>query len=286
MQPACVIPSDKHVFTLSASNPPAASCSIGDVVVFDALDCYANRAPLDSPRLDLDRARSGPANPATGPLFVKGVEPGDMLLVEILAIDVAAKGHVSGYVLELKEGAAKLFGRYDIPLSPMIGVVGVAPKDADIGTTTTGDTGGNLDAVCVCAGAVVALPVQVPGALLAMGDVHAAQGDGEICGQGIEVAAKITVRLGRLRPGASEAILVKHNGTLSVLASAPTLDEAASLATQRAADIVARAQALSERDASTLIALVGDLRICQVVNPVRTVRYDFPADLVVSVFPA
>ncbi len=166
-------------------------------------------------------------NPQTGPFFVEGAEPGDTLAV---ALDEIAPNREYGfcgssvapnvvdpdYVRELPAaplaewsvdaagGSATLvapesaLGRLTIPLEPMLGCFGVAPpRGQAISTATSGEHGGNMDYRGFVAGATAYFPVFEPGALFFLGDGHAAQGDGEIVGSGIEISmnARITLRL-------------------------------------------------------------------------------------------
>lgn len=168
-------------------------------------------------------------NPQTGPFYVEGAEPGDTLQVVLESIvpnrsygwcgsSVAPNVVDPTYVRELPEaplaewhvdtndwtarlvGPSSKLGELTIPLEPMLGCFGVAPpRSQAISTATSGEYGGNMDYRGFCQGAVVYFPVFEPGALFFLGDGHAAQGDGEIVGSGIEISMDVRVRLSLLK---------------------------------------------------------------------------------------
>ena len=230
--------------------PPALTVDPGDEVVVDCRDGIDGQiTPLtvdaDLAAIDLDRA-----HPLTGPIAVRGAEPGDVLKVELLAVETDDFGSTAifpgfGLLGELfEEHFLVTWGLHDgyatsgrlegirIPADPFVGVIGVAPSHermerfrareaalAEAGgvapppearsavpavepyastalrTIPPRETGGNLDVPQVRAGATVFLPVDVEGALLSLGDVHFAQGEGEVCGTAIEVHGRVTLKL-------------------------------------------------------------------------------------------
>ena len=224
-----------------ASVKPGAICRLG---TRDGGDCFITR---DSHHEDLLRWNLGTAHPLTGPIFVEGAEPGDLLEVEIVEIepdDFGWTGLIPGfgfladmfpdpYLVKWEiDGAharsSELPG-VAIPRDPFPGNIGVAPSHEEMAryharerelrdrgglvvddapdvafpptvhdgmrTVPPRETGGNMDNKGVCVGSRLVLPVQVPGALFSVGDLHFAQGDGETCGTGIEMKGTITVRL-------------------------------------------------------------------------------------------
>jgi amidase len=139
-------------------------------------------------------------------------------------------------------------------------------------STQTGPTGGNLDVNLIRPGARVHLPVHVPGALLALGDVHASMGDGEVSGTGIEINAEVAARVDLL-PGAAHARpWIEADGLIAAAASAPTLPEAVALATDGLIALLIERHGVTRTEAFMLITARGDIRIGQSCDP-RT----FPA---------
>lgn len=191
--------SAQHVIgIMDKNNAPAARCGDGDTVVFETLDCSGGAVNRAGTR---DRTPGKYiANPATGPLFVEGAMPGDVLKVEILALKHAPWGFMGTgsrekilpgievdfplRIFDVSGGNVSLGGK-SFPTNPMIGVIGVAPQGEGIGTMVPSSHGGNMDCTRIREGSVVYFPVRAPGALLAMGDLHAAMGDGEVFWYGL-----------------------------------------------------------------------------------------------------
>ena len=181
------------------------------------VETQLNRGPWldDHPdRDELDRKlRAG--NPTSGCIYVEGAEPGQMLVVHVGEIDVdpigftrfwGANGAMPGWldgtgigyqqkIVQIRDGHILWSDSLRIPISPMLGVVGVAQEHTRWTNAWAGEWGGNFDIQEVTTGASVHLPVSVPGALLHIGDMHARQGDGEICGAGgIEAGGRVRIR--------------------------------------------------------------------------------------------
>lgn len=278
---------DQGVFVFSPENKPVLTIDSGQEVVFVARDAFSGQisSEEDSPE-DLDFSR---VNRATGPVFVRGAVPGTSLKVEIEEILMEDTGYqcvVPGFGLlkdrftspitrrcEIRDGHVYV-GRHRFPVRPNIGTIGVAPASGEIPTIQPGDHGGNLDAREIGEGTTLYLPVFVEGGLLAMGDVHALQGDGEVCGVAVEIGARIKVRVSVSSWNIKRPVLLDGD-TILTLASAQDLDEAAHLATGDMVDILAQA-GFGEEEAYTYLALVGHLGISQAVNPWRTAKVVAP----------
>ncbi len=285
--------SNHIVYSLSPAHPPALAVPDGATVRVETCDCFENqiqREDQDFGTLDWNRI-----NPATGPIYVEGAMPGDLLAVHILDIELAKRGimttgpglgvlgaHLAQNAIrfvEIDHDQVVLPGGVRTALRPMIGVIGVAPASAPVPCGTPGDHGGNMDCTRITTGAVLLLPVSAPGALFALGDLHAAMGDGEVGVSGVEIAGRVTVRLQTVRGADCPAPMVVSARDVSIIASAPTLDEAAEAATTRAATWIAKAGHVSLADACMLLSAAGRLRICQVVDPLKTARMEVDRDL-------
>jgi acetamidase/formamidase len=179
-----------------------------------AAGAYPERSTMDR------QAHLTRGHPLTGPVAVEGASPGDTLVIEVLRIDPGPWGFtacsadpnrlgllndyldVASYhhIWDLRGGEAEFKPGIRVPLAPFCGVMGVAPAEpGQHSTIPPGRHGGNLDLRHLTEGSTLHLPVLAPGALLSIGDVHAAQGDGEVCGTGIETDAVVTVRLDLVR---------------------------------------------------------------------------------------
>jgi len=235
--------------------------------------------------LSLDRV-----NPVTGPIFVEGAQPGDALEVEILSIEVADWGwtaNIPGFGLLADEfpearlaisriagdAVALPFG-VELRCVPMIGTIGLAPaQPGQHPILPPTRQGGNMDIRHLTAGAVLRLPVAVPGALLSVGDIHAAMGDGEVCGTGIETAAEVRLRL-RLLPGQAPAFplfrttghAARRGAELATTGIGSDLMEAARDAVRGLLDELERLTGLSRLEAYLLASVAADLKICEVVD--------------------
>lgn len=284
---------DTVVYAMSPDNPPAAHVRSGDTLLFETLDCFGGQITRESDKLGtLDWSR---INPATGPVYVDSAEPGDTLKVEILRIDLAAQAAtveapgegITGLqateehtkILPVADGFARFSERLSLPLRPMIGVIGTAPEKESIATGTPAAHGGNMDCKRIGAGATLYLPVNVPGALLAMGDLHAVMGDGEVCVCGAEISGEVTVRVTVVKGRPLPLPFLTTSLHAMAIHSAEGLDTAAQGATLQMRSFLIDQVKLPPHEAGMLLSLAGDLRICQAVDPNKTCRMELPRAL-------
>ncbi len=245
-------------------------------------------------------------NAATGPIAVDGATPGDILAVSIDEVrvteDIGRVTVLPGFGLHhdhptldaprtritpIEEGSAT-FRDIEVPLTPMIGTIGVAPAAESHTTIVPHDHGGNLDTTDITTGTTIYFPVFQSGALLAMGDSKAVMGDGEVSGTGAEVATEINVTL-EVIDDASITLdrpLLETPSTWKTVASAGTLEEACELANQDLIRLLQDEYALDFTDAYMLTSLVADLEISQVVDPLVTVRNAIPKEFIDDPFVA
>jgi amidase len=185
---------------------------------------------------------------------------------------------ISFAMIPIENGSAQVAGA-SVAVRPMIGVIGVAPDGAAVPCGSPGPHGGNMDTRLIGEGATLYLPVFAPGALLAAGDLHAAMGDGEICGTGVEVAGSIQLRVDVRRDIELTNPVVETADVVATIASAETLDEAADRATRDMADLLTRRLGLSAADATMLMSAAGQLQVSQIVDPLKTARYAMPKEI-------
>lgn len=284
---------NQQVFSMDRNHPPCAEACSGDTVCFVVTDAFGGQ--VASPEQTLDSLDWTRVNPATGPLFVHGAAPGDTLKVEILSIDVAEQGVMAAIpgaglfadvvttpevkVVSFRDGKALFSPGIELPLKPMIGVIGVAPEGEGVPCGVPDSHGGNMDNARITAGTTLYLPVFAEGALLAMGDLHAVMGDGEVMVTGVECAGEVTVQ-----------ITVEKGRTLSnpqhedeayyyTIASDHDLLEATKRAAFDMCHLVMEKKGLSFNGAGMLISAAGHAQICQVVDPKLTARFAFPKNL-------
>ena len=279
-----------QVTVFSKDNKPCATAKPGEVLLFKTLDCFSNRIPDEQTTMaDLDYSY-GFANPAAGPVYIEGAEPGDVLVVDIFDVKVADEGTIAtddhcgplfettGYrtkKIPIKDGMAT-FNEVSFPIDPMIGVIGVAPEGEPVNCGTPGKHGGNMDNTAIAAGATLYFPVAVDGALFGCGDMHAVMGDGEVSVSGAEVAGYATVTLTALPELSVPNPLIENETHFGIIVSAESLDKASELAVQQMVDLLASRTNESEADLVMLLSLVADVRVCQMVDPEKTVRFMVP----------
>ncbi len=225
-------------------------------------------------------------NPATGPIYVYDASPGDILCVEILKIKTKGIGYLSPGNWAIRDKNNQKYEFFDcnkstvnykgveLILKPNIGVIGVSPKKNKISNKLQGSFGGNMDTSIIRTGTKVYLPVKVPGALLSLGDVHALMADGEANGQGIECASEIDIRTSITPDIKCDNPIVETDTVWAVIASAKTLDDAVRIACNDMLTFICSQTKLDNSEASILMGLITDIKICQVVNENKTVRIE------------
>lgn len=244
------------------------------------------------PEEKLLRKKLRGGNPASGCIYIEGARPGDMLKVKIGKIVPHRIGYTSfggttgampgwfgasgigahSRIVKIKNGYVHWDRTLKIKARPMLGFVGTAPRYETRGNGWAGTWGGNLDMQEVSAGAAVYLPVENEGALLHVGDMHALQGDGEICGAGgIETGGEAILTCSLLpRPGNFCWPRVENRTHLCVAANARPAEEAFHYALQDLILWMEEDYHFSRGDAFLLLGQVLEARVTQFVNPTFT----------------
>ena len=277
------------VYAMWGKNRPGWKVKSGSELTFVTRDCFDNQLLEEDARLEgLDWDA---INPATGPVWIEGALPGDVLKVTIREIRVAELGTMAaipgnGVLGELvkenalkhirvRDGIAELSPGIRIPCSPMIGVIGVAPAGEEaIPCGEPGSHGGNMDNTRIGAGTVLYLPVFQEGALLAMGDVHACMGDGEIMVTGLEIPAEVDVQVEVLKGVSIRNPMLETEEACYTIASDEDLEKAVFSAVYDMTQVVMRQLNMPLEEAGMLLSAMGNLQFCQVVDPKRTVRME------------
>src|SRR5579864_7574647 len=284
---------DQYHLKWDNSTPPIARIRSGETVSFDLLDASCGQirrgSTVEAIRT-LDFARVDQVN---GPVYVDGAQPGDTLEVEFLDLQPADWGWtaiIPGFGLladEFTEPVLKIWhleGGADgwaefapgirIPLAPFCGEIGLAP--GALSTIPPYRHGGNMDTKHITKGARLYLPVEVSGALFSLGDGHAAQGDGEVCGTAIETPMRATVRLTVHKEFQVPEPQFLTSGPLTQRTNTapyyvtdgigPNLLEATRSAIRHMIDHLQRVYGLSRADAYMLCSVAVDLKLCEVVD--------------------
>lgn len=275
------------------SIPPVASINSGDIVTIDALDAAGGQITAKSTLEDLINLDFSRVDQVNGPIFVHGAEVGDTLEIELLGLQPDTWGwsaNIPGFglladdfpepvlkVWRLSDSAGEFASGIRIPLAPFCGEMGVAPGETGaFSTIPPGLHGGNMDTKHLTAGSKLYLPVQAPGALFSLGDGHAAQGDGEVCGTAIETPMQVTVRLtvrhdlhlsapefltaGPLATGTNTSRYYATDGI------GPDLFRAAQDAVRRMIDYLGREHGMPPEQAYLLCSVAADLKISEIVD--------------------
>lgn len=278
------------------ATPPVAYAHLGDLVVAQTHCCAkesVTRSISTTPETFYTELGYYRGKTLTGPIAVPEAQVGDILAVDILNVEVADQGWTMAMkdrgaighrietgesrVLPIEKGCVVFQEHIRFPIRPMIGCIGTTPAQAVERTGLPGGFGGNMDCKLVGAGTTLFLPVLIPGAHLALGDLHAVQGDGETGCAGAEIAGLVTMEFRLLRGLPLPMPLLETSDRLMTIYSAGSLDQAAIGATERLAEFLASQSALSLAEAAMLLSLTGDVRICQNVNnPIMTCRMEVP----------
>ncbi|MGR8922086.1 MAG: acetamidase/formamidase family protein, partial [Gammaproteobacteria bacterium] len=275
---------------------PALTIAPGTEVAFEALDGAGGQLGPDSTAADIATLDFEKVNPVNGPIFVDGAEPGDALKLTLLDVDPSGWGWtaiIPGFGLladDFTEAALNVW-TYDkatlapaaygpggrVPLKPFAGTVGLAPAEAGLHSVIPPRrVGGNMDTRDIALGSTLYLPVEVPGALLSVGDTHAAQGDGEVCGTALESPLDVLFRI-ELEKGANipaprfdtDGPVTRHadaNGYFVTTGVGPDLMAAARDALRFMIDELCRREGMQPEQAYMLCSVCADLRITEIVD--------------------
>ncbi len=274
---------------------PVARVGSGEVLETDTLNCTAHCAGIPADKLELARN----SNLLTGPFYVEGAQPGDALAIEFLEMHPNGDGEGGiapgfgaisssnytpmlnpplarrswAYPIHLDEGTAT-YTAHDsdfsvkIPLRPFLGCVGVAPAlDETRDSLVPAEFGGNMDASESSVGNTLYLPVNVPGALLYLGDGHAAMGDGEIGGTAIEVPMHVRVRLRLIKGRKIEWPRWENQNELMAAGIYRPLDDCLRIAFTQLVHWIHTDYGLSELDAYELLSKVATIHVAEMVDP-------------------
>jgi len=296
-----------HNFGWNRDFAPALTAKSGQTIHFECLDSSGGQLGLNSTAKDIATLDFGKINPVTGPVYVEGAEPGDALKVTIRKFIPSGLGwtaNIPGFGLladQFKDPALHIW-KYDttsmapalfgpkgrVPLKPFAGTIGLAPAEPGLHSIVPPrNVGGNLDIRDLSEGTTLYLPVEVKGALFSIGDTHAAQGDGEVCGTAIEsqmdveatleVVKGMTLKSPRFTTPGPVTRHLDGAGYEVTTGIGPDLMTAARESVMRMVDLLASEHGLDPVDAYMLVSVCADLRISEIVDmPNWVVSFYFP----------
>lgn len=270
----------------SSAIEPVLTVPSGSIIRVKTEEASDQQLNINSTLEDLKNLSFDPIHPLTGPVYVENALPGDVLKVTLHKVEMGDWGWTAivpgfGFLAdEFTEPYLKTFelGKdkksvqfsegINIPLKPFPGVMGVAPAtDSMLSTIPPRANGGNMDDPNMTEGTVIYFPVFVEGALFSIGDTHATQGAGEVCGTAIEAPMNIVYQVELIKGGRSiEEPQYETEDSYAVTGFGKTIDEAARKATRYMIDYLVAEHGMNRQDAYALCSLAGDLKIAEVVD--------------------
>jgi len=286
----------QHHFGWDNANKPVIDIKSGETIEIDTVDSSGSQLNIDSTVDDVKNLDFSKVNPVTGPIFIEDAKEGDVVEVEL--IDFIASGWgwtavIPGFGLlsdEFKDPDLNLW-KYNkdnpiesiystygkVPLKPFVGTIGLALKEpGNHSIVPPRHCGGNLDIKDLSKGSKVRFPVQIPGALLSLGDTHAAQGDGEICGTAIESPMKVIVKVNLIKnmkiPSPQFETFgpvsnhIDKDGYFVTTGVGSDLMEGAKNAIRSMIDLLVKKLNIPDSKAYMFCSVCADLRISEVVD--------------------
>lgn len=282
---------------------PVATVNPGETVVVDTMDAYGNELYSEEQVL-VEVIKFPFVNPVTGPIYVKGAEPGDTLSVKIERMEILRDygistispnfGGVCGTTSTrvLNDPLEPRIFRHDIdhglitwgqgldipeiPIEPFYGTIGTSPAVEAITTLSPGFHGGNMDDADVCPGNTIYLPVEVPGALLCLGDAHALQGDAEVTGSAVEVPARGVLTFGLIKRQSIRTPRIENEEFIMTVGSAKPMEDAARIAFYELILWLETDYGLERMAAYQLCSHVAKVRLANMVDTLYSVSAKFP----------
>jgi amidase len=272
---------DQVIWSFGPDLQPVLEVEPGDTVTFETNDCFTGQIRSEDDlvtEIDLSRINS-----ATGPVAVKGAEPGDSLIVDILdvrPIEWGVATLIPGFgqlieqvqspvtrLFEVRDGEIKMNDRVRFPAKPMVGVVGVATDGPELSNGLAGTHGGNLDDHFHGKGARIFFPVRQPGGMFGVGDMHASMGDGEICFTGVEIAGEVDIRFDLLKGKQATWPVTELADSWLPHATAYAYDDALKLVSEEAAKLLVDEHGFSVEDAFIFLSVACDAGVAQACKP-------------------
>jgi acetamidase/formamidase len=266
--------------------PPVARVNQHDTVKIETNDAIGGQITLSSRAEDLAKTDSSVVHPITGPIYVKGAKAGDTLVVKILDIKTNDWGFTGilpgmGFLPNEfpknslafwkvgKDGflRSESIPGVKVPIAPFCGIMGVAPgEDGEFSTMPPGSHGGNMDIKYLTKGSTLYLPIMNEGALFSVGDVHIAQGDGEVCVTGVETSATVKLQFSLKEGQVLSEPYFETSTHFSTVGSDTNLDEACRKALRNLIHYLTREKQMTRESAYMLASIVADLKIFEVVD--------------------
>jgi len=281
-----------YLFDVNPATPPAFEVAPGEEFTLEVRGAFADVKDVRTVPTPFTPACDGhPLAPIAGPVKIRGAQPGDVIVVDLLEISPHGEGKTAilrdfgvlrkefgepwALACPVKDGKAWFGGRIGIPLNPNLGTVSTMPTEG-YKPAYAGPYGGDFDQKDVRAGCRVHLPVMVPGALLFLADPHAAISDGIITGTGVECDATVRARVALEKGRRLDRPILEVDDTVQVLGFGPTVELATEDAARGAVEWFVARTGMDRREAYMLLSIVGELRIGTSPRPVMAARLIIP----------
>ena len=287
-----------YLFSVNSSSPPSQSIDPGDEIDVVVEGAFEDIEDIDAvPTPFTPESEGHPLAPITGPIAVRGAEPGDSVAVHLLSLEPSGVGINAimrnfGVLREefrepaiiscpVRDGQAWFGDRVAIPLYPNLGTLSTMPREG-YKPSYAGPYGGDFDQRDVGVGAVVHLPVMVPEALLFLADPHAVISDGIISGTGVECTTRVRARIDLIKDSPVDRPIIEHEATVQIVGTGESVEAATEDASQAAVGFVAEHTDLSRQEAYMLLGIVGDLRIGTSPRPIMAARLIISKKVLIS----
>jgi acetamidase/formamidase len=284
-------------YTIGPYAVPILHVKPADRVVVETQDAFEGKI-LNEDTLPSAVLKFPYLNPQTGPIFVEGAEKGDALVVRIHAIEprgpqprgttclVPHFGALTGTgttvtlqdplpeivrKVNVTEDGVEWSERITLPYEPFIGTIGTAPEIDSVNSLTPGSHGGNMDLPDVGPGCTLYLPVQTTGAMLYLGDGHAVQGDGELCGVAIEFPTTTRMTLDLIKGWNLNWPRLENDEFIMSIGSARPLEDAARIAYADLVQWMVDGYGFDIWEAYMLLTQIGKVRLGNMVDPNYTI---------------
>ncbi|MDJ0645289.1 MAG: acetamidase/formamidase family protein [Flavobacteriaceae bacterium] len=285
IKPDFTLTKDQTHNKFSSQIPPVLKVKSGAIIEAFTEDASDEQFDLNSKLTDLDALKFDPIHPLTGPVYVEGALPGDVLKVTLHKIEMGDWGWNAvvpgfGFLADtIKEKYLRIYelgkdkahidfnDKIKVALKPFPGVMGVAPPTEEmLSTIPPRANGGNMDDPNLVEGTTVYFPIFVEGALFSIGDAHAVQGLGEVCGTAIEAPMRFVYQLDVLKNKSIKEPQYETKDYYATTGFGTTIDEAAKKATLYMIDYLQQEHNLTKLEAYALCSLAGDLKISETVD--------------------
>ncbi len=288
-------PDQVYLFSVNPSTPPAMTIESGDEVKLEVRGAFADVADIRNVPTPFTPACDGhPLAPIAGPVAVRGAEPGDAVVIDLLEITphegegLTAILRDFGVLREefpepralkcpVRDGKAWFADRIPMPLTPNLGTISTMPPEG-YKPSYAGPYGGDFDQKDAGMGARVHLPVMVPGALVFFADPHASISDGIVTGTGVECTSTVRARITLVKGQRVEHPVIENGDSVQFVGTGPSVEAATEAAARHAVGFVTGHTDLGPEEAYMLLSIVGELRIGTSPRPIMAARLIVPRE--------